>query len=132
MPTRSARPSPNFPHEKGRTAKDADAFYYLGATLAKLGRHSEAAAALEQASRLDPKNAETLASLGGEYTAAGDADHAIDAYRRAGAVNPDEFYVYKRTLAQGRPAILRKSLGTKAIKMIFGEQQRAEASRSRE
>ena len=31
-----------------------------------------------------------------------------------GAVNPDEFYVYKRNLAAGRPAILRKSVGTKA------------------
>ena len=32
-----------------------------------------------------------------------------------GAVNPDEFYVYKPNLAAGRPAILRKSIGSKAI-----------------
>lgn len=37
-----------------------------------------------------------------------------------GAVNPDEFYVYKPTLSQGLPAILRRNLGSKAIKMVFG------------
>src|SRR5487761_2093513 len=37
-----------------------------------------------------------------------------------GAVNPDEFYVYKPNLAAGRPAILRKTTGSKATKMIFG------------
>ncbi len=36
-----------------------------------------------------------------------------------GAVNPDEFYVYKPTLADGRPAILRRNLGAKAIKMVY-------------
>ncbi len=41
-----------------------------------------------------------------------------------GAVNPDEFYVHKPTLAAGRPAVLRRNLGSKAIKMIYG----AEAS----
>ncbi|MHB1952041.1 MAG: phosphoenolpyruvate synthase, partial [Acidiferrobacteraceae bacterium] len=38
-----------------------------------------------------------------------------------GAVNPDEFYVDKRVLREGRPAILRRRLGGKAIKMILGE-----------
>mgnify|MGYP000008758285 CR=1 FL=1 len=38
-----------------------------------------------------------------------------------GAVNPDEFYVYKPTLRRGAPAILRRNLGSKAIKMIYGE-----------
>merc|ERR1712093_954231 len=33
-----------------------------------------------------------------------------------GAVNPDEFYVHKPTLAAGRPSILRRNLGSKAIK----------------
>src|SRR5438093_9281735 len=42
-----------------------------------------------------------------------------------GAVNPDEFYVYKPNLAAGRPAILRKSLGTKASKMVFGDRTSA-------
>ena len=39
-----------------------------------------------------------------------------------GAVNPDEFYVYKPTLRQGAPAILRRSIGTKAIKMVYGSE----------
>ncbi|PCJ46577.1 MAG: phosphoenolpyruvate synthase [Moraxellaceae bacterium] len=38
-----------------------------------------------------------------------------------GAVNPDEFYVHKSTLQAGRPAILRRNMGSKAIKMIYGE-----------
>jgi pyruvate,water dikinase len=36
-----------------------------------------------------------------------------------GAVNPDEFYVHKPTLAAGRPAILRRSIGDKAIRMVY-------------
>ena len=36
-----------------------------------------------------------------------------------GAVNPDEFYVYKPSLASGHQAILSRQLGEKAIKMIF-------------
>jgi pyruvate,water dikinase len=38
-----------------------------------------------------------------------------------GAVNPDEFYVYKPGLAQNKPAILKRSLGAKALKMIYTE-----------
>ena len=37
-----------------------------------------------------------------------------------GAVNPDEFYVSKLCLKNGKPAVLRRSLGAKALKMIFG------------
>jgi len=36
-----------------------------------------------------------------------------------GSVNPDEFYVHKPTLEAGRPAVLRRNLGGKAIKMIY-------------
>ncbi|UHQ18939.1 phosphoenolpyruvate synthase [Lysobacter sp. KIS68-7] len=36
-----------------------------------------------------------------------------------GAVNPDEFYVFKPTLKQGKPAILRRSLGAKQIRMVY-------------
>ncbi|MHB1373287.1 MAG: phosphoenolpyruvate synthase [Thauera sp.] len=36
-----------------------------------------------------------------------------------GAVNPDEFYVHKPTLALGKPAIIRRNLGSKLIKMVF-------------
>jgi pyruvate,water dikinase len=36
-----------------------------------------------------------------------------------GAVNPDEFYVYKPALRAGRPAILRRGIGGKATKMVY-------------
>jgi len=36
-----------------------------------------------------------------------------------GAVNPDEFYVYKPGLAANNQAIIRRNLGTKAIKMVY-------------
>ncbi|SEK43130.1 phosphoenolpyruvate synthase [Atopomonas hussainii] len=42
-----------------------------------------------------------------------------------GAVNPDEFYVHKHGLNEGRPAILRRNLGSKAIKMIYGDEAKA-------
>jgi len=42
-----------------------------------------------------------------------------------GAVNPDEFYVHKPTLAAGRPAILRKNRGSKLIKMEFTDASQA-------
>ncbi|SEJ78031.1 phosphoenolpyruvate synthase [Arthrobacter sp. yr096] len=38
-----------------------------------------------------------------------------------GAVNPDEFYVYKPSLRAGRPAILKRNLGDKAIQMVYAE-----------
>jgi len=43
-----------------------------------------------------------------------------------GAVNPDEFYVYKPSLRDNRPAILRRTLGGKAIKMIYDTDDNAE------
>jgi pyruvate,water dikinase len=36
-----------------------------------------------------------------------------------GAVNPDEFYVYKPALRAGRQAIIRRSLGSKATRMVY-------------
>ncbi|MGO1977762.1 phosphoenolpyruvate synthase [Brachybacterium tyrofermentans] len=38
-----------------------------------------------------------------------------------GAVNPDEFYVYKPGLREGRPAILKRTVGEKATKMVYTE-----------
>ena len=38
-----------------------------------------------------------------------------------GAVDPDEFYVLKANLAAGRPAILRRHPGSKAIKMVYAD-----------
>ena len=37
-----------------------------------------------------------------------------------GSVNPDEFYVSKRAIEANQSPILRRNLGTKAIKMIYG------------
>jgi pyruvate,water dikinase len=37
-----------------------------------------------------------------------------------GAVNPDEYYVFKPTFKQGYRAIIKKNLGAKTIKMIYG------------
>ncbi|MCW0312844.1 Phosphoenolpyruvate synthase [Pantoea ananatis] len=58
-----------------------------------------------------------------------------------GAVNPDEFYVHKPTLAAKRPAIVRRNMGSKKVRMVYadsrehGEQVRiedvAEAERDR-
>lgn len=40
-----------------------------------------------------------------------------------GAVNPDEFYVYKPALAAGRPAVLKRGLGEKAVQMIYTDSE---------
>jgi pyruvate,water dikinase len=42
-----------------------------------------------------------------------------------GAVNPDEFYVHKPMLEKGRPAIVRRGLGSKLQKMVFGASDKA-------
>jgi len=38
-----------------------------------------------------------------------------------GSVNPDEFYVFKPTLASGHDPILRRNRGSKAIEMVYSE-----------
>jgi pyruvate, water dikinase len=43
-----------------------------------------------------------------------------------GAVNPDEFYVYKKSLRAGKYPILRRNLGGKAIKMVYAPEGSAE------
>ncbi|MRR50166.1 MAG: phosphoenolpyruvate synthase [Rhodocyclaceae bacterium] len=42
-----------------------------------------------------------------------------------GAVNPDEFYVHKPTLALGKPSVIRRNLGSKMIKMVFADKKEA-------
>ncbi|HEY8118552.1 MAG TPA: phosphoenolpyruvate synthase [Methylophilaceae bacterium] len=42
-----------------------------------------------------------------------------------GAVNPDEFYVHKPLLALGKPAIVRRTIGSKLIKMVFSNANEA-------
>jgi pyruvate, water dikinase len=47
-----------------------------------------------------------------------------------GAVNPDEFYVHKPTMRAGRPAIVRRHLGSKLLRMAFAsDAERAEHGR---
>lgn len=46
-----------------------------------------------------------------------------------GAVNPDEYYVHKEGLKAGRPAVIRKNLGSKASKMIFADADSVERVR---
>ena len=43
-----------------------------------------------------------------------------------GAVNPDEFYVYKNSLAAGKKSILQKNRGSKLIKMIYAQEEHPE------
>ena len=45
-----------------------------------------------------------------------------------GAVNPDEFYVHKPTFRAGHRAVLRRSLGDKAIRMIYRRGSAAQAA----
>jgi len=40
-----------------------------------------------------------------------------------GAVNPDEFYVHKPTLAAGRPAVVKRNIGSKAVQMVYSSEQ---------
>ncbi len=44
-----------------------------------------------------------------------------------GAVNPDEFYVYKPALQANLPAVIRRTLGSKAIKMIYDASEKADS-----
>src|SRR5215469_1707598 len=43
-----------------------------------------------------------------------------------GAVNPDEFYLYKPALRSGKYPVLRRNLGSKAVKMVYALEGSAE------
>jgi len=45
-----------------------------------------------------------------------------------GAVNPDEFYVHKPMLKAGKRAVIRRSLGSKLIQMVFAAPEEKAAS----
>ena len=45
-----------------------------------------------------------------------------------GSVNPDEYYVHKPKLREGKRAVVRKKLGEKAIRMVFASESVAERS----
>lgn len=45
-----------------------------------------------------------------------------------GAVNPDEFYVHKPMLREGKRAVIRRNLGSKLIQMVFSTPEEKKAS----
>ncbi|MEE7628052.1 phosphoenolpyruvate synthase [Methylobacter sp. Wu8] len=47
-----------------------------------------------------------------------------------GAVDPDEFYVHKPTFEQGHRAVLRRTLGSKKIKMVYSDGRTRESTRN--
>ena len=47
-----------------------------------------------------------------------------------GAVNPDEFYVYKNALRAGKQSVVRRNLGGKAIKMVYADGDSSERVRT--
>ena len=49
-----------------------------------------------------------------------------------GSVNPDEYYVYKPALEAGRSAILRRTLGSKALRMVYAAEGEGRAVRTEE
>ena len=51
------------------------------------------------------------------------AVHGLGEGLVGGGVNPDEFYVYKPSLKAGRPAVIRRTLGAKASKVVFGDEE---------
>ncbi len=53
------------------------------------------------------------------------ASHGLGETVVQGAVNPDEFHVHKPMLALGKPAVIRRALGSKRVKMVFGEGREA-------
>src|SRR5437588_9358334 len=53
------------------------------------------------------------------------SSHGLGEVVVQGAVNPDEFYVHKPLLERGKPAIVRRALGSKLQKMVFGSAREA-------
>jgi pyruvate,water dikinase len=47
-----------------------------------------------------------------------------------GAVDPDEFYIFKPTFEQGYRKVLRRSLGSKEIKMVYSEGGERQSTRN--
>ena len=67
----------------------ANAHHWYGDYLSALGRHQEAIAASERARRLDPLSPIINAWLGWRYYFAGDADRAIEQYRKTLEIEPN-------------------------------------------
>jgi Flp pilus assembly protein TadD len=69
--------------------RDPQAHLYEGSALLALGRHDEARRALEESLALDPRNERALLELGRLEALEEHLDQALDAWRRAIAINPD-------------------------------------------
>ena len=75
--------------------KLADAHRWLGMSLLTIARYDEAIAAIEEAARLEPGDANVYSSLGRAYwVGRGDLDAGIANLERAIAVNPDLGYAH--------------------------------------
>lgn len=71
--------------------EDAAAHLALGSYLLELGRPAEARPHLERATQLDPQNVDALRRWGQALAALGREDKAIDVFRRALALQPDDW-----------------------------------------
>ncbi|HVC26267.1 MAG TPA: phosphoenolpyruvate synthase [Acidimicrobiales bacterium] len=58
------------------------------------------------------------------------ADYGLGENVVQGAVDPDEFYVHKPSLAAGHRAVLRRVLGDKSVKMVFVEGETRRTTRN--
>jgi tetratricopeptide (TPR) repeat protein len=70
------------------SSPSAQAVYETGAAALRAGRHAEAAAALEQAVRLDPRRGDAWAKLGAARSSLMDYSGAITAYGKAAELDP--------------------------------------------
>jgi tetratricopeptide (TPR) repeat protein len=69
--------------------RDPQAHLYEGSALLALGRRGEARQALQQSLAIDPRNERTFLELGRLEALDDHLDQALDAWRRAIAINPD-------------------------------------------
>lgn len=53
------------------------------------------------------------------------ASHGLGEMVVQGAVNPDEFYISKALLNAGKPAVIRRNLGSKQQKMVYADEHSA-------
>jgi pyruvate,water dikinase len=58
--------------------------------------------------------------------------YGLGEYVVQGTVNPDQFYVFKPTLRQGKKAIIEKHLGFKDVKLVYAEGDGAELTKEAE
>jgi Flp pilus assembly protein TadD len=86
-----------------RDRKHGMAWFYLGTTLLRMGRHADAVAPLRQAVAENFKSDDVFFNLGLVHEALGEADEAIAAYRRAGQIKPGDSEIAGKLAALGAP-----------------------------